>query len=201
MVGIQAYSTISLSSTVPAGQGIIHPGGFNTASALQDAANINAGLVRINFITPFLFPPVIAMQPVRVLIDWVSPGPNPFMPDGPSRHREVFPLPPELAVDGTADEIMDIRVARVHEDGALPVEGRPMPPSTKVEIEDRLLMHRIMNVERTFFRVQFASYISQIVRVRPYQLDTDTLGADDVQHGTVQELMFSYIAAGDLDLS
>lgn len=199
MVGLQAYAAVSMNNLVP-GTGTIHPGAFNTASALQDAANINAGLIRVNFNTPFRFPPVINIQPVRVLITWESPGVSPFMPDGVNTHRDVFPLPPNQAV-GDVDEIMDIRVARVYESGALPEDGRPMPPSSKIEIESKLLSHRIMNAERTHFNVQFASYIGQVVRVRPYQLDVDALGSDDVTHGTVTELMFNYIAAGDLELS
>ena len=199
MVGIQAYAAISMSNLLP-GTGTVHPGGFNTASALQDPANVNAGLIRVNFNTSFRFPPVISIQPIRVLVTWESPGSSPFMPDGANTHRDIFPLPPNQAVGGV-DEIMDIRVARVHESGSLPADGRPMPPSSKIEIESRLLANRVLNAERTHFNVQFASYISQTVRVRPYQLDQDALGGDDVQHGTITEIMFSYMAAGDLDLS
>lgn len=198
MVGVQGYAVISMSNLTP-GVGTVQPGGYNTASALQDAANINAALVRVNFTIPFQLPPVISIQPIRVLVNWVSPGGSPFMPDGANTHRNVFPLPPQSGA-GSVDEIMDIRVARVYEVGSLPVGGRPMPPSTKIEIENRLLANRVLNAERTYFNVQFASHIGQVIRVRPYQLDEDVLGSDDVQHGTITEITFGFLAAGDLDL-
>lgn len=192
MVGIQAYGTIFVDGGSPPGAGKVLPGSFNTASATQDPNNINAGLVRINFITPFKLPPVVCVQGVRVCVEWVSPGSSPFHPDGTNVHREVFPLPPALAVNGEVDEILDVAAARV-DDGS----GR-QPASSRIEVENKLLNHRLLRVERQFIEVQFAVFIGKKVRVRPFTLEGagSTL---DVQDGTVTEILFGYLAAGDLD--
>jgi len=197
MVGVTAYSTI-LIDIEHLGQGTILPGAFNTSSAMQDVANINAGIVIINFITPFVVPPVVQVQPVRVDVDWTSAG-DPFMPSGLDTHREVFPLPPTLAVSGEVDQIIDIPVAQVYVDGALPVEGRPMPLSTRIEIENKLTAFRLLAVERTHISIQFSSFLGQVVRVRPYNMETGDAGADDVQQGTIRGILFNYQAAGDLN--
>lgn len=199
MVGTQAYGTL-LFSNQNLGQGTILPGSFNTGTATQDEANINAGLLRVDFLTPFLFPPVIVVQPIRVSVGWTSPGDDPFMPDGTNVHRNVFPLPESGAVGGI-DETLGDQVARVDNTGALPEDGRPMHASSRIEIESMLLDYRLMSVERTHFVVQFAGYLGKIVRVVPHKLADGTTGTDDVQHGTVTEILFGYMGAGDLETS
>jgi len=198
MVGVKGYATVQLSST-SLGTGVVLPGAFNTASVIQDPTNINAGIIRINFVTAFIYPPVITIQPVRVGVMWLAPGMDPFMPDGPNVHRNVFPLSPAGAAGGNADTILDIPVAQVYENGALPVDGRPMPLSSRIEIEDKLLAHRLLAVERDHMLIQFASYLGQVVRVQPYKVDGTGLDTtDDYQHGTVNEILFGYTAYGDL---
>lgn len=192
MVGIQAYGTIFVDGNGTPGVGQVLPGSFNTASVTQDPNNINAGLVRINFLTPFRFPPVVCVQGVRVCVEWESPGTSPFHPDGIDVHREIFPLPPALAINGEVDEILDIAVARV-DNGS----GR-QPASSRIEVENKLLNNRLLRVERKFIEVQFSAFIGKVVRARPFTLE----GVDstlDVQEGTVTEILFGYMAAGDLD--
>ncbi len=192
MVGIQGYATISMGNLIP-GTGTVHPGGFNTASALQDANNINAGLIRVNFNIPFRFPPTVTVQPIRAQVLWESPGNDPFHLDGENVHRDVFPLPPPLAIDGQVDEILDVPVARVHE------ASGGQPTASRIETENKLLECRLMFIERTHFVVQFAGYVGKSVRVRPFTLEGID-AATDVQHGTVSEILFSYMAAGDLEV-
>lgn len=192
MVGVQAYSTILMSNENTPGVGTILPGDFNTGSVTQDVNNINAGLVRINFVAPFKYPPVVCVQGVRVCVEWVSPGINPFQPDGFDVHREVFPLPPSLSINGEIDEILDTSIAKVDE-----VSGG-QPASSRIELENRLLNHRLLRVERAFIEVQFAAYLGKIIRARPFTLE----GVDstfDVQEGTVTQVLFGYMACGDLD--
>ena len=198
MVGIKAYATIQLSST-SLGTGNILPGAYNTASVIQDPSNINAGIVRINFTSAFVYPPVVTIQPVRVGVDWLAPGMDPFMPDGLNTHRNVFPLSPIGAAGSGADTIIDVPVAQVYESGVLPVDGRPMPLSSRIEIEHKLLANRLLAVERDHMLVQFASFLGQVVRVQPYNIDGTGLDiTDDYQHGTVNEILFGYTAYGDL---
>lgn len=197
MVGVKGYATIQLTST-SLGTGLVLPGAYNTASAIQDPANINAGIVRINFTASFVNPPVILIQPVRVGVDWLAPGMDPFMPDGLNVHRNVFPLSPVNAAGGGADTILDVPVAQVYENGALPTDGRPMPLSSRIEIENKLLAHRLLAIERDHLLVQFASFLGQVVRVQPYLIDGTGLGTDDYQHGTINEILFGYAAFGDL---
>jgi len=197
MVGVKGYATIQLSST-DLGTGLVLPGAFNIASAIQDPSNINAGIIRVNFISAFIVPPVITIQPVRVGIDWLAPGMDPFMPDGLNTHRNVFPLSPVGAAGSDADTILDVPVAQVYESGVLPVDGRPMPLSSRIEIENKLLAYRLLAVERDHMLIQFASYLGQVVRVQPYKVDGTGLGADDYQHGTINEILFGFAAFGDL---
>lgn len=192
MVGLQAYGTILMSNENTPGVGTVLPGDFNTASVTQDVNNINAGLVRINFTTPFKVPPVVCVQGVRVCIEWMSPGANPFHEDGFDVHREVFPLPPSKAINGEVDEILDVTVGRVEETSV------GQPASSRIEIENKLLNNRLLRVERTFIEVQFSAFIGKAIRVRPFTLE----GVDsvfDVQEGTVTQVLFGYMAAGDLD--
>lgn len=200
MVGVKAYATIQMKGE-ELGTGTVLPGSFNTSSALQDTGNVNSGIVRISFITPFTNPPVVFVQPVRVGVTWASPGLEPFMPDGDNIHREIFPLPPPLVIGpGDADEIIDVPLMRVHEPAPPPPpEGREMPPSSKVELERRLLNFRLLHVERQYLLIQFAAYLGQTIEVRPHQL-TGVPGTDDVQRGVVNELLFGYMAAGDLSV-
>lgn len=197
MVDVRAYGTIQLKSD-SLGTGVILPGAFNVASALQDTANLNAGIIRVYFTAPFLYPPAVAIQPVRVGVDWDAPGTNPFMPDGLNVHRNVFPLPPVKVIGGVADEIMDVPVARDYESGVLPVGGRPLALSTRIEMENRLLSFRLLAVEKDHMSIQFATYLGQVVQVRPYQIDGSGAGTDDYQQGTVNEILFGFFAAGDL---
>jgi len=198
MVGVKAYATVQM-SLAELGTGTIRSGSFNTASVIQDEANINAGIVRINFTTPFVYPPVVFVQPVRVGVEWLSPGLQPFMPDGDNTHREVFPLPPPLVVGpDEVDEVLGVPPMRVHEPPLpLPPEGREMPPSSRIDLEQQLMRHRLLAVERTYLLVQFASFLGQKVEVRPHTLPGPD-GLDDPQRGTVNELLFCYMAAGDL---
>lgn len=197
MVGVNAYATVAFNDTRPQ-EGYVLPGSYNVATAIQDPANINAGLLRVNFAARFLYPPVITVTPVRVGIEWVSPGNEPFMPDGSNRQRDVFPMPPAYAaVAGEVDEIAGVPVARVYESGALPVDGRPMPTSSRIEMETQSLQYRLMFVERTHFVIQFASYLGKVVEFRPVQLD-GTTGTDDVQRGVIREIMFNFIACGNV---
>jgi len=206
MVGVKGYATIQLSST-NLGTGNVLPGAYNTASAIQDTTNINAGIVRISFTSAFVYPPVVTIQPVRVGVFWYAPGMDPFMPDGPNVHRNVFPLspvgvlplPPSPAPGSVAaDTLLDVPVAQVYESGVLPVDGRPMPLSSRIEIENKLLAYRLLAVERDHMLIQFASYLGQVVRVQPYKVDGTGLGADDYQHGTINEILFGFAAFGDL---
>ena len=271
MVDVKGYATIQISSGNIPGIGTILPGAFNTASVIQDTNNINAGIIRVNFTSPFLYPPVIVIQPVRMGIDWLAPGVDPFMPDELNAHRWVFPLPPSKVIAGVADEVLGVPVARVYEDfkfvtsvtrvgsvatvttpaahgfktgdqvdieGAAQVEyngvfpvtvtgantftyavtgtpitpatgpitviltiGRPMPSSSRIEMEARLMTYRLLAIERDHFSIQFSSYLGQIVRVRPYQIDGSGTGTDDFQQGTVNEILFGYLAAGDIGMS
>jgi hypothetical protein len=198
MVGAQAYGILSFTNLTP-GVGAILPGAYNVGTATQDPANINAGLLRINFLTPFTVPPVLVVQPIRVGVDWVAAALNPFMPDGVNVHRNVFPIPPVNAVDGTVDEVINYLPVEVYESGVLPVDGRPMPESSRIELENNLLNYRLLAVERDHFTVQFASYIGKKIRIKPYQLD-GTAGLDAVQQGTVTEILFNFIACGDLNV-
>ena len=197
MVGVKGYATIQLSSA-NLGTGNVLPGAYNTASAIQDTTNINAGIVRISFTSAFVYPPVVTIQPVRVGVFWYAPGMDPFMPDGPNVHRNVFPLSPVGAAGSGADTIIDVPVAQVYESGVLPVDGRPMPLSSRIEIEHKLLANRLLAVERDHMLVQFASFLGQVVRVQPYNIDGTGLGTDDYQHGTINEILFGYTAYGDL---
>jgi len=202
MVSIKAYATVQLKSD-SLGLANILPGSFNTASVLQDPTNINAGIIRINFATAFLNPPVVFIQPVRIGINWLSPGLNPFIPDGSNVHRDVFPLPPSKVVGGTADEIMDIPVARVDPSVWYPVHGgadqsRALSLSSRIEIENKMLASRLLAVERDYLLIQFASFLGQVIRVRPFNIDGSGAGSDDYQQGTINEILFGYIAAGDL---
>jgi len=198
MVGLQAYGQILFSSST-LGVGLPVAGAYNIATATQDPANVNAGIFRIDFSVPFLVPPAVQVQPVRIGIDWTSPGPAPFMPDGMNTHREVFPLPPALAA-GTADEILDVPPMRVFEIPAPPpVDGRGQPASSKIELEQKLLSYRLLAIERNHLLIQFASFLGEIITVRPYLLDGSGLGTDSVQQGTVNEILFSIMAAGDLN--
>ena len=192
MVGVQAYCTARVNTETPAGAGEILPGSFNVASAIQDSNNVNAGVVRLDFKTPFMFPPVAMVQGVRVLVEWASPGSSPFHPDGTNVHREIFPLPPNLAIDGEVDEILDTRIAKV-DDATV-----SQPTASRVEIERLLLNHRLLRVERKFVEVQFASFVGKKVRVRPFTLK-GLDSANDVQEGTITEVLFGFLAAGDLD--
>lgn len=196
MVGLQAYGQILFSSTT-LGTGLPVAGAYNIGSATQDPANVNAGILRVDFSVPFLVPPALSIQPVRIGIDWTSPGPAPFMPDGTNVHRRVFPLPPYQAL-GEVDEVLGISPMRVYEDGALPEDGREQPPSSKIELEQRLLSYRLLAIERTHVLVQFAAFLGEVVQVRSYQL-SGIPGSDDVQRGTVNEILFSIMAAGDLN--
>lgn len=192
MVGLNAYGTIFVSSENTPGVGTVLPGDFNTASVIQDANNINAGIIRVNFTTPFIYPPVVCVQGVRVTVEWESPGADPFQPDGTNTHREVFPLPPSLAIDGEIDEILDVPVARIDD------ASECQPASSRIQVENRLLDHRLLKVERTFLEIQFASFVGRVVRVRPFTLK----GLDsvkDVQEGLITEVLFGYMAAGDLE--
>ena len=197
MVDVRAYGTIQMKSD-NLGAGVILPGAFNVSSILQDPANINAGILRIYFVAPFMFPPAVAIQPVRVGVDWDAPGMNPFMPDGLNVHRNVFPLPPSKVILGVADERLDIPVASDYESGALPAGGRPIALSSRIELENRLLAFRLLAVEIDHISIQFASFLGQVVRVYPHSIDGVTPTTDDFQQGTVNEILFGFFAAGDL---
>lgn len=200
MVGVQAYGQV-LFSTTNLGTGLLVSGSYNIASATQDLGNVNAGILRVDFVTPFLVPPVVTIQPVRVGVEWASPGTEPFMPDGTNVHREVFPLSPALSVGGAADRVEGVAPVPVLQPSPFvvpPAAGREMPASSKIEIENRLLAHRLLAVERTYALIQFASYLGQVVEYRP-QLLQGGAGADDYQRGTINEILFGLMAAGDLN--
>lgn len=202
MVGVQAYSQILFSSN-DLGTGLLVSGGYNIASATQDSGNINAGILRVDFTAPFLVPPVVMIQPVRVGITWASPGEHPFIPDGTNVHREVFPLPDSLVVSDEADRLEGVPPVPVYEPSPYtepPATGREMPAASKVDIESRLLGHRLLAVERTHVLVQFASYLGQIIKYTPQKIQSGA-GTDDYQLGTVNEILFGLMAAGDLDTS